>query len=116
MTYSSYSHNITFVVKAKLITDKNSPFDRGSIGVMGLCAKKNKSQYMGVLGYPVARGIKRRICPSMRSFSSIDFRQKHRIIWIRAGLSNLEIKKAELLLTLPFLGTFAMTSAVHIFQ
>jgi hypothetical protein len=22
---------------------------------MGLCVKKNKSQYMGVLGYPVAR-------------------------------------------------------------
>jgi len=26
---------------------------------MGLCVKKNKSQYMGVLGYPVARGIVR---------------------------------------------------------
>jgi len=24
-----------------------------------LCVKKNKSQYMGVLGYPVARGIVR---------------------------------------------------------
>jgi hypothetical protein len=24
---------------------------------MGLCDKKNKSQYMGVLGYPVVRGI-----------------------------------------------------------
>jgi hypothetical protein len=33
--------------------------DRGSIGEMGLCVKKNKSQYMGVLGYPVARGIVR---------------------------------------------------------
>ena len=26
---------------------------------MGLCVKKNKSQYMGVLGYPAARGIVR---------------------------------------------------------
>jgi hypothetical protein len=26
---------------------------------MGLCIKKNKSHYMGVLGYPVARGIVR---------------------------------------------------------
>jgi hypothetical protein len=26
---------------------------------MGLCVKKNTSQYMGVLGYPVARGILR---------------------------------------------------------
>jgi hypothetical protein len=26
---------------------------------MGLCVKKNKSHYMGVLGYPVARGIVR---------------------------------------------------------
>jgi hypothetical protein len=26
---------------------------------MGLCVKKNKSQSMGVLGYPVARGIVR---------------------------------------------------------
>jgi len=26
---------------------------------MGLCVKKDKSQYMGVLGYPVARGIVR---------------------------------------------------------
>ena len=24
-----------------------------------MCVKKNKSQYMGVLGYPVARGIVR---------------------------------------------------------
>ena len=40
-------------------SDKNSLFDRGSIGEMGLCVKKNKSQYMGVLGYPVARGIVR---------------------------------------------------------
>jgi len=39
--------------------DKNSLFDRGSIGEMGLCVKKNKSQCMGVLGYPVARGIVR---------------------------------------------------------
>ena len=37
-------------------SDKNSLFDRGSIGDMGLCVKKDKSQYMGVLGYPVARG------------------------------------------------------------
>jgi hypothetical protein len=37
--------------------DKNLLFDRGSIGEMGLCVEKNKSQYMGVLGYPVARGI-----------------------------------------------------------
>jgi hypothetical protein len=37
-------------------SDKNSLFDRGSIGEMGLCVKKNKSQYMEVLGYPVARG------------------------------------------------------------
>jgi len=29
------------------------------MGEMGLCVKKNKSQYMGVLGYPVARGIVR---------------------------------------------------------
>ena len=40
-------------------SDKNSFFDRGSIGEMGLWVKKNKSQYMGVLGYPVARGIVR---------------------------------------------------------
>jgi len=26
---------------------------------MGLCVKKDKSQSMGVLGYPVARGIVR---------------------------------------------------------
>jgi len=39
--------------------DKNLLFDRGSIGEMGLCVEKNKSQYMGVLGYPVARGIVR---------------------------------------------------------
>jgi len=38
---------------------KNSLFDRGSIGEMGLGVEKNKSQYMGVLGYPVARGIMR---------------------------------------------------------
>jgi hypothetical protein len=36
---------------------KNLLFDRESIGEMGLCVKKNKSQYMGVLGYPVARGL-----------------------------------------------------------
>jgi hypothetical protein len=41
------------------VSDKNSLFDKDSIGVMGLCVKKNKSQYMGVLGYPVARGIVR---------------------------------------------------------
>jgi hypothetical protein len=41
------------------LSDKNSLFDRGSIGEMGLCVKKNTSQYMGVLGYPVARGIVR---------------------------------------------------------
>jgi hypothetical protein len=40
-------------------SDKNSLFDRGSIGEMGLCVKKNKPQYMGVLGYSVARGIVR---------------------------------------------------------
>jgi hypothetical protein len=40
-------------------SDKNSLFERGSIGVKGLCVKKNKSQYMGVLGYPVERGIVR---------------------------------------------------------
>jgi len=40
-------------------SDKNSLFDRGSIGVMGLCVKKNKSQYMGVLGYPVARPVRK---------------------------------------------------------
>ena len=43
----------------EIISDKNSLFDRGSTGEMGLCVKKNKSQYMGVLGYPVARGIVR---------------------------------------------------------
>jgi hypothetical protein len=42
-----------------VISDKNSLFDRGSIGEMGLCVKKNKSYYMGGLGYPVARGIVR---------------------------------------------------------
>jgi hypothetical protein len=36
-----------------------SLFERESIGEMGLCIKKDKSQYMGVLGYPVARGIVR---------------------------------------------------------
>ena len=41
------------------MSDKNSLFDGGSIGEMGLCVKKNKSQYMGVLGYPVAWGIVR---------------------------------------------------------
>ena len=41
------------------LNDKNSLFDRGSIGEMGLCVEKNRSQYMGVLGYPVARGIVR---------------------------------------------------------
>jgi len=67
ITYSSYSHNITFVVKANLIGDKNLLFDRVSIGVTGLYAKKKKSQYMGVLGYPVARGIKRRTCPYLQA-------------------------------------------------
>ena len=42
-----------------MIRNKNSLFDRGSIGVIGLCVKKNKSHYMGGLGYPVARGIVR---------------------------------------------------------
>jgi hypothetical protein len=42
-----------------VISDKNSLFDRGSIGEVGLCVKKNKSQYMGVLGYAVARRIVR---------------------------------------------------------
>jgi hypothetical protein len=41
------------------VSDKNVLFERGSIGVMGLCVNNNKSQYMGVLGYPVARGIVR---------------------------------------------------------
>jgi len=41
------------------VSDKNSLFDRGNIGEMGLWVKKNKSQYMGVLGYPVARRIVR---------------------------------------------------------
>jgi hypothetical protein len=40
-------------------SDKDSLFNRGSIGEMGLCFKKNKSQYMGVLGYTLARGIVR---------------------------------------------------------
>jgi hypothetical protein len=40
-------------------SDKNSFFERESIGEMGLCIKKDKSQYMGILGYPVARGIVR---------------------------------------------------------
>jgi hypothetical protein len=38
---------------------KNSLFDRGGIAEVGLCVKKNKSQHMRVLGYPVARGIVR---------------------------------------------------------
>jgi hypothetical protein len=42
-----------------VISDKNSLFDRGDIAEMGLCVKKNKSQHMGVLGYPVAWGIVR---------------------------------------------------------
>jgi hypothetical protein len=41
------------------LNDKNWLFDGGSIGYMGLCVKKDKSQSMGVLGYPVARGIVR---------------------------------------------------------
>jgi hypothetical protein len=45
--------------KAGVQSDKNSLFDRGSIGEMGLCVRKNKSQYMGGLGYPVAWGIVR---------------------------------------------------------
>jgi ankyrin repeat protein len=36
---------------------KNSLFDRGSIGEMGLCVRKNKSQYMGVLGYPTVQAL-----------------------------------------------------------
>jgi hypothetical protein len=40
-----------------VISDKNSLFDRGRIGEMGLCVKKNKSQYMRGLSYPAARGI-----------------------------------------------------------
>jgi len=67
ITYSSYSHNITFVVKANLISDKNLLFNRVSIGVMELYDKKNKSQYMGVLGHSVARGIKRRTCPYLQA-------------------------------------------------
>ena len=39
--------------------EKDSLFDRASIGQMGLCVKKNKLQHMGVLGYPVPRGIVR---------------------------------------------------------
>jgi len=42
-----------------VISDKNALSDGGSVGQMGLCVKKDKSQYMGVLGYPVARGIVR---------------------------------------------------------
>jgi len=40
-----------------MINDKNSLFDRGSIGAMGLCVKKKDIQHIGGLGYPVARGI-----------------------------------------------------------
>jgi hypothetical protein len=43
----------------KVVGDKNSLFDSRSVGEMGLFFKKNKSHYMGVLGYPVARGIVR---------------------------------------------------------
>jgi hypothetical protein len=31
----------------------------GEVGEMGLCVKKNKGQYMGVLGYPVARPVRK---------------------------------------------------------
>jgi hypothetical protein len=34
---------------------------------MGLCVKKKKSQYIGVLGYPFARRIKRRACPYLQA-------------------------------------------------
>ncbi len=37
----------------KQVSDKNSLFDRGSIGEMGLYVKNNKSQYMGVLDWPI---------------------------------------------------------------
>jgi len=61
---------LTLVPSSKLIlrrmnsvqnrfSDKNSLFDRGSIGEMGLYVKRNNSQYMGILGYPVVRGILR---------------------------------------------------------
>jgi len=42
-----------------MLNDKNSLFDAVNIGEMGLCVKKNKSQHMEVLAYPVARGIVR---------------------------------------------------------
>jgi hypothetical protein len=32
-----------------------------------LCVKKKKSQYIGVLGYPFARRIKRRACPYLQT-------------------------------------------------
>ena len=54
-----FGYTIVLVDSRVKQSDKNSLFDRGCIGEMGLCVKKNKSQYMGVLGYPVARGIVR---------------------------------------------------------
>lgn len=37
--------------------DKNSLFDKGRIGEMGLCVNKNKAQCVEDLSYPAARGI-----------------------------------------------------------
>jgi len=45
------------LIQCHKTSDKNSLFDRGRIVEMALCVKKNKSQYLRVLGYPVSRRI-----------------------------------------------------------
>jgi hypothetical protein len=47
---------------------------------MGLWVKKNKSQYMGVLGYPVARGIVRDARAGGRDFAAAE------MLWSREYL------------------------------
>jgi hypothetical protein len=61
-------------------SDKNSLFDGGSIGDMGLCVKKDKSQSMGVLGYPAARGIVRDARQGWRGFAGAE------MLWSREYL------------------------------
>jgi len=63
-----------------VIRNKNSLFDRESIGEMGFWVKKNKSQYMGVLDYLVARGIVRDARAGGRDFAAAE------MLWSREYL------------------------------
>ena len=59
----------------------------GSIGEMGLCVKKNKPQYIGVLGYPVARGIVRDGRTGEAGFRAGRNALESRVSWLNQGKS-----------------------------